>query len=55
MDVYVWVFLCVVNRRQGFFLSSASLDGVGLSGEISFCQLLLGGLHTKNRQRTMPA
>ena len=35
-------------------LSSASFDGVGLSGEDSLRELLVGGLSTKNVQRAVP-
>ena len=37
------------------FLSSASSNGVGLSGEDYLCELFMSGLHAKNRQRAVLA
>ena len=54
MDVYVWVSVCVhgwVAKER--ISSSASLDGVRLSGEVSLSGLHVGGLGTKDRQRAV--
>ncbi len=55
MDACVWACLCVHGwvAKEGI-LSSKSLDGVGLSGEVSLCELLVGYLRTKNGQKAVP-
>ena len=55
MDVRVLVSLCVCGwvDKEGI-LFSASLDGIGWSGEVSLSQLLVGVVRTKNRPRTVP-
>ena len=55
MDAYVWVSLCVRGWvAKESILSSASLDGVGLSGEVSLCAFFVGGIRAKNGVRAVP-
>ena len=56
MYMYIYRCMCVCGWvAKERILSSATVDSVGLFGEVSLCKLLVGSVRAKNGQRSVPA